>query len=82
MACGTPVVTTDCKGVKDYVVDGENALLVPPKVPEAIAQSIIKIYNNPKLSEKLKQNGLKTAQNFTWERVVDVFEKAFKDALE
>ena len=82
MACGTPVVTTDCRGVEDFVVDEENALLVPPKQPEAIANSIIKLYNDPDLADKLKNNGLKTAENFTWKRVVDVFEKAFKDALE
>ena len=82
MACGTPVVTTDCKGVKEFVVDEENALLVPIKKPEVLAQSIIKLYNNPELSKKLRQNGLETAEKLSWERVVDVFEKAFKDALE
>lgn len=82
MACGTPVVTTDCRGVKDFVVDGENAFLVSPKQPDAIAESIIKLYNDPDLTEDLKKNGLETAEKFTWDRVVDVFEKAFKDALE
>jgi len=80
MACGTPVVTTDCRGVKDFVDDEENAILVPPKQPESIAKSIIKLYNNPDIADNLKKNGLKTAENFTWERVVDVFEKAFTDA--
>ena len=81
MACGTPVVTTDCKGVRDFVLDGENALIVPPKEPEALAQSIIKVMKDHDLQEKLTDNGLITAQKFTWERVIDVFEKAFADAL-
>ncbi len=81
MACGTPVVTTDCKGVRDFVLDGENALMVPPKEPEALAQSIIKVMKDHDLQEKLTDNGLITAQKFTWERVIDVFEKAFADAL-
>jgi glycosyltransferase involved in cell wall biosynthesis len=77
MACGTPVITTDCRGVRDYVVDGENSILVPPKQPSVIAECIIKLYNNPDLTEKMKQKGIETAKNFTWDRVVDVFEKAF-----
>ncbi len=82
MACGTPVITTDCKGVKDFVVDGENSLLIPPKQPDVIAKSIIKLYNDSDLADKLIENGLETSQKFTWERVVDVFEKAFNDVLE
>jgi glycosyltransferase involved in cell wall biosynthesis len=81
MACGTPVVTTDCRGVKDFVIDGKNAILVPPKQPDIIAESIIKLYNDPELTEKLKQNGLETSKNFTWKRVVDIFEKAFITTL-
>ncbi len=82
MACGTPVITTDCKGVRDFVVDGENALMVPAKEPETIAESIIKMYNNPDLAKKLKEEGILTAKKFTWERVVDVFEKNFQDSLD
>ncbi|MDD3985373.1 MAG: glycosyltransferase family 4 protein [Methanobacterium sp.] len=81
MACGTPVITTDCKGVRDFVVHGKNALIVPAKEPEAIAQSVINMYNNPDLADKLKEEGILTAQKFTWERVVDVFEKNFQDSL-
>jgi glycosyltransferase involved in cell wall biosynthesis len=81
MACGTPVVTTDCRGIRDYVVDGENALVVPPKEPEVLAESILKAYNDVDLTDKLRENGLKTAKKLTWSRVVDVFETAFIDAL-
>ena len=31
MACNTPVVTTDCLGVRDYVDNGKNAIMVPPE---------------------------------------------------
>ena len=81
MACGTPVITTDCRGVRDYVVDGENAVIVPPKEPEAIAKSILKVFNDDDLRKKMVKNGLETAKKYTWERVVDVFEKTFEDAL-
>jgi glycosyltransferase involved in cell wall biosynthesis len=82
MACGTPVITTDCKGVRNFVVHEKNALMVPAKEPEAIAESLINMYNNPDLAKKLKEEGILTAKNFTWERVVDVFEKNFQDSLD
>jgi len=31
MACGTPVVTTDSLGVREYAKHEYNALIVPPK---------------------------------------------------
>ena len=55
--------------------------MVPAKEPETIAESIIKMYNNPDLAKKLKEEGILTAKKFTWERVVDVFEKNFQDSL-
>jgi len=81
MACGTPVVTTDCRGVRDYVLDGENALLVPPKDPEAIASSIVRMLKDDDLREKMVKNGFITAKRYTWDRAVDVFEKTFEDSL-
>jgi len=43
MASGTPVVTTDCGGIRDYVIDGYNALLVRPGDPNAVAEAVLKI---------------------------------------
>ncbi|MGC8979169.1 glycosyltransferase family 4 protein [Caldisericum sp.] len=81
MACGTPVVTTDCLGVRDFVIDSENAILVPPKNPKALADGIIKILTDEKLREKLREKGLETAKNFSWDKVVDKFEKAFLNSM-
>lgn len=82
MACGCPVVTTDCLGVRDFVIDSENALLVPPKNPEALADGIIRVLTNEKLKEKLRKKGLETAKNFSWTKVCDIFEKAFLSSIE
>jgi len=81
MASGTPVVTTDCKGNRDYTINGYNALVVPPGDPKAVAEAIINLLTNDKLREKLIEGGLETAKQWTWERVVDKFEEAFKHFL-
>jgi len=81
MACGTPVVTTDCLGVRDFVIDGNNSLLVPPKNPKAIAGAILKVLKNSDLSNKLEINGIKTAQKSAWDNTVDIFENVFFDSM-
>jgi glycosyltransferase involved in cell wall biosynthesis len=79
MAGGTAVVTTDCGGIRDYAVDGYNSLIVPPGDPAAIAETVIKILNNQRLRDKLIQNGLETAKQWTWDKVTDKFEEAIRD---
>ncbi|HMK54243.1 MAG TPA: glycosyltransferase family 4 protein [Methanobacteriaceae archaeon] len=81
MACGTPVVTTDCLGVRDFVINNENALMTPPKDPLAFSEAILKLLSDKDLYEKIKLNGLVTAEKSTWDGAVDIFESAFLDSL-
>jgi len=57
MASSLPVVATRVGGIPKVVVDGETGLLVPPKNPEALAEAILRIYNNRELAERLGQKG-------------------------
>lgn len=76
MACGAPVVTTDSGGVREYVRSGENCLLVPPKDPEKLAEAMLTVLNSPELAAKFRENGPITADEYTWEKATDRFEKA------
>jgi glycosyltransferase involved in cell wall biosynthesis len=62
MACGTPIVTTDCGGIRDYAVDGYNALIVPPGDPKAVADAVLKMLRDDKLRERLVEHGIETAK--------------------
>jgi glycosyltransferase involved in cell wall biosynthesis len=69
MACGKPVITTDCGGVRDSVIDGETGFIVPVGNDQAIANAIIKLYEDRVLAEKMGQLGLKRARdNFSLEK--------------
>jgi len=81
MASGTAVVTTDCGGIRDYAINGYNSLITPPGDPAAIADAVVKILNDQRLRDKLIQNGLETAKQWTWDRVTDKFEKAIKEDI-
>jgi glycogen(starch) synthase len=61
MAVGRPVVATGTGGSGEYLVDGENALLVPPGDARALAAAVERLREDPGLRERLVANGLRTA---------------------
>lgn len=81
MSCAAPVVMTDSGGVRDYAKNEENCLLVPVKDPQALADAILRVLNDPQLEAKLRRNGPSTARLFDWDHAVDRFEQALNDNL-
>lgn len=73
MACGTPLITTDNGGVRDYATHEFNALIVPPKDSQAMADAIKRLQTDWVLAQKLAENGIITAQQYHWSKVTDQF---------
>ena len=65
MGSGCPVVATGLGGSGEYLRDGENALLVPPADPEALATAITRLAGDGALRERLRAGGLATAPRHT-----------------
>jgi glycosyltransferase involved in cell wall biosynthesis len=78
MSCGTPVITTDCKGNRDYAMDQRNCLVIPPGDHNALADALMKVVTDDRLADQLRVGGLKTAKIWTWNRVVDELEETLK----
>ena len=75
LACGTPLVTTDNGGCREYAIDGETALVVPPRDARAMADAIRRLLDDEALAARLVANGLETVErDFDWERRTDEFE--------
>ena len=51
MALGLPVISTDCGGMSEIIIDNKTGFLVPTRDPEAMARTIIKFCS---LDEKEK----------------------------
>jgi glycosyltransferase involved in cell wall biosynthesis len=79
MACGTPVVTTNAKGNMEYIEPNINALVSEPGDVNSLVKNVIKVLTDYKLKESLIENGLQTAKEWTWDKVTDRYEKAFKE---
>ncbi|HHB52855.1 MAG TPA: glycosyltransferase, partial [Saprospiraceae bacterium] len=67
MSCGCAVVASDAKGINEYAINKKNALIYPPTDTAALKASIIELIEDRNLLKSLQQNGIKSAQNFSWD---------------
>ncbi len=52
-ACGLPLITTDMPGCREVVTHEVDGLIIPVRDPNALAQAIIRIYEDPRLANRL-----------------------------
>lgn len=64
MACGTPVITSDCSALPE--VAGDAALLVNPYAEAEITDAMDALLADPQLRSRLRQAGLERVQTFSW----------------
>jgi glycosyltransferase involved in cell wall biosynthesis len=72
MSSGLPAIVVDQGGVKTFVKDGVNGLVVKPKDSEEFQNALLVMAINKKLRLALAKKALETAKERTWE---DVFSK-------
>jgi phosphatidylinositol alpha-mannosyltransferase len=69
MAAGTAIVCSDIHGYKGVVRRGEQALLVPPRDPAALASALSRLLADDELRGRMGAAGQARAREFSWERV-------------
>lgn len=71
MAAGLPVAASGIGQIKQIIQPGENGLLCPPGDPEALAYTLIRLKQNPKMRKELGQNARAAVlENHTWDKAV------------
>ncbi len=76
MACGCPVVSTDCpSGPREILADGVYGHLVPPGDPDALAQAILKTLSFPPDRRFLKRRASEFFLDNAVDHYLDVFEE-------
>ena len=77
MALGLPVLATDCSpGVREYLQDGEDGLLVPPGNIAALADGMERLITDRELRARLAQRAGRRIEAFDLQRIVQVYEEA------
>ncbi len=78
MASGCAVLTTKNKGVVEYAEDGKNCIMFNMKSPEDMAEKIIHVIENDILRKKIICEGLKTASQYTWDKIIPQIIKYYR----
>ena len=76
MAAGTPVVSTDAHGNRDFCRHEENCLIADPH-PESVGAALERLLADPALRARLTAAGLDTAADYAWEQRIDRLERFY-----
>lgn len=81
MACGTPVIGSDVGGIRYSVADGVTGFLVPPHDPDALAERLMLLRDNPALASALGRAGIRRVRaQFTWDRIARDLAEVYREA--
>jgi glycosyltransferase involved in cell wall biosynthesis len=71
MALGTPVIASDVGGNPEVLTNGEDGLLVAFGDGESLVSAMQRLANDPSQRGKLAQAAVRSAERFSWERLVE-----------
>jgi len=74
MACGLCVVSTNVGGIPYLLEHEQDALLVPPNNPQAMAAAVRRILTEPGLAERLSRNARRKVEQFNWTAILPQWE--------
>ena len=81
MASGKPIVATGIEGYSSVITHGREALLVPPRSEEGLADAISTLLQYPGLAQRLGDNGRSKAREFNWDTVAGRVEDFYMPLL-
>jgi glycosyltransferase involved in cell wall biosynthesis len=79
MAQGTPVVTSTGTATEELVAGG-GGLAVDPRSPQAIADALARLLDDPAEAEAMGREGMEIAAAYTWERTARLTIDAYREA--
>jgi glycosyltransferase involved in cell wall biosynthesis len=83
MVAGVPIVATAVGGSPEIVIDGKNGLIVPPADSDALADAILRLLDNPELTQRLAANArAMVLSRFSTEHMVDTYEELYLKLVE
>jgi len=81
MACGCAAVSTDCGGPSDFVDHGKSGFIVPVEHPDAIADRVAAILDDPARLAAMAEAATRTARDYSWSEASGKLEAALEKIL-
>jgi glycosyltransferase involved in cell wall biosynthesis len=66
MASRRPIVASDLPSLREVLRDGENAILVEPDNPKALAEGIKKVLDDPDLARRISKQAYDEIGKYSW----------------
>jgi glycosyltransferase involved in cell wall biosynthesis len=79
MACGLPVAATNVGGISE-VLNEDYGRLVPPNVPDALAEAVVELSSKDLATLKVKLRKM-MEQKYSWERNVEKLGKIYEELI-
>lgn len=80
-AAGAPVIMSDVGGIGQYLVNGENGLLIAPGRVEQLASALLELETCEEYRCQLAENGLETVEKHTWNKAIESVAAALNAAI-
>ena len=77
----TPVIASDVGGIPDIVKDGITGILIPPDDASTLEKSIIELYEDSDLRNKIIKNATEHLKNFSPDNITERYLKLYQQIL-
>lgn len=82
MACGVPVIVSECAGVAETIKDGQDGLLLKnPEDVEELAGKLELLLRDGGLRRRLGDRARRTAEQYSWDIIAEKVEAIYQSAL-
>ena len=81
MMAGRPIVATSVGGVPEMIRHGQEALLVAPQDPQALAAAITCVLTDPALARRLGQSAKAASARYSIERHVAALRRLYEEVV-
>ncbi len=82
LAAARPIVASDLPAIREILRDNENARLVPPDDPRALADALRAVTLDPALAVRLARGAFDAAAEYSWDRRAERLEAVLRAAID
>ncbi|AKJ39837.1 glycosyltransferase [Methanosarcina barkeri] len=81
LTLGKPIISSRTKGVMEVIQENYNGILVDQKDSKQISSEILKLFENPRMIEKLSKNALESSKEYDWDIIASKYVKLIQEAI-